>query len=124
MEIQWKDIQPEVKKSIEIVLKKEIPSFTSITLSGFIIGSAGMNYPWYQDLEMKLLIFKNILEVFAVDKLIVEHGRNIANILYGMGKNGMKKEDIPSDVLHVLLSGIGRCSANLNVQELSFVIFG
>ena len=124
MGVKWKDIPVDVQQALESSLLSRVKSMILIQVSGLLSGSVGMDYRWYASKDIGSAVMGRIVELFRTEGKSGAIDRPVANIIYGMGKGGMKTTDIPSDALRALLDGIKSNATSFNGQEFSNVIYG
>ena len=125
MGVKWKDIPVNVQEALESSLLSCVKSMTVVGVSGMLTGSVGMDYRWYARNEIRTALMGRILELFRTEgKSGAVGSRGVANIIYGLGKGGMKATDIPSEVLRALLDGIKSNATSFIGQDVSNIIYG
>ena len=121
--INWNDLPAETQSSIEETLLYRIKDLTRIGLSTFLVGSVEIDYKWFNIIPIRRQIQK-IIELFAKRQINDGTGRELANIIYSFGKTGLLKNEIPIDVIKVLLNGMVLCKLSINGQNISNIIYG
>ena len=125
MGVKWKDIPVDVQQALESSLLSCVKSMNIVGISGMLTGSVGMEYRWYARKEIGFAVMGRILELFRTEgKSGAVGSRGVANIIYAMGKGGMKATDIPSEVLRALLDGIKSNATSFTEQHVSNIIYG
>ena len=124
MGVKWKDIPVDVQQALESSLLSCVKSMTVIDVSAVLTRSVGMDYRWYARSQIQTALMGRIVELFRTEGKSGAIGRQVANIIYGMGKGRMKTTDIPSEVLRALFDGIKSHATSFSEQEVSNIIYG
>ena len=134
MNISWKELSPSTQQTIEDLLEKKLSTFTLIGLLNLVNSCAQMEYPWYQQNKIKEKFFTQILSLLMEEeegggrkeskKPTIAMGRHLGNIIYRLGKSGLKLDQIPSKVLRGFYYSIDQSMKQLNGVDLSNLFFG
>jgi hypothetical protein len=124
MGIHWNDIPAQSRTAMEEALLLSIKDFTSIHLSAFATGSLGLGYRWFEIDRIQDEVYQKIIELFAKERLDISNARELTNMIYCMGKGGIQKDEIPREVLKVLLEGLVECQSSIDPRNISSIISG
>ena len=124
MGVKWKDIPVDVQQALESSLLSCMKSMNIVGISGMLTGSIGMDYRWYARKEIGFAVMGRIVELSGTEGKSGAVGREVANIIYAMGKGGMKTAYIPSDALRALLEGIKSNATSFTGQHGFNIIYG
>lgn len=112
------------RTTIEDFLLLRMNEFTNLGISGLLSGSVSMGYRWFDDVRVRDEVYQRIIDLYGGDRMNVSDGRELASIIYAMGKGGIKRTDLPQELFKVLLSGIVDCKWSINAQGISNIIYG
>jgi hypothetical protein len=122
--LPWQDIPLNIRATIEDVLLLRIKEFTNIGLSGFLFGCIGMKYRWFDDARVRDEVYRRIIDLYGSDRINATDGKNLANIIYAMGKGGLTNNELSEEILKVLLEGVVSCKSSINAKNISNIIYG
>jgi hypothetical protein len=108
MNILWGSLAGATRNSLESILMKKIGEFSDVGLSGFIMGSLKMKYLWFQNKEIRNLVYHKIGQLYGSEIETVNEAkqREFANIVLGMGQIGVKEVHLTTKVFKALTQGI------------------
>jgi hypothetical protein len=124
MELLWNTVPTVLQRNLEQSLLTRGNDFSSSLLTGFLVGSVGMNYRWEENKNMRKMIFDGIKRCYGDKNRIPADPQAIANIIYSFGEMKFKWADIPRDIKECLYNGIEKNYSRFIAQEISNIIYG
>ena len=120
---RWSEIFPQQRKAIEEILLQRIKEFKNIDLSGFLMGSIEIGYRWFDHVQIRNEIYQRIIELYGKDNQPHQDGRELANIIYAIGKGGAKKKNLPPEVITALLEGLIHRKSSMDAQNIANIFY-
>jgi hypothetical protein len=128
----WKDdIDCSLQGKLSNRAVAVLPRCNSVSLSSILNGLVGMKYEWKNDGKMEKSICEGIITNYHPTKKRYDTygGRELANIVYYLGKLSKEREEsdkivLEKDVSDSIWNGIEQCLHNANPQEVSNLIYG
>lgn len=127
MGIFWKDIPAEASVVIEQLISRRTKEFSNIGMAQFLSGSAQMGYNWFDIEPIRNQVYQRIVELYGRDSSTNgsgSDGRELANIIYALGKGGVKKDALPEEILTVFLQNVDQRKLFLNSMDIATIIYG
>ena len=124
MGVKWNDLPVDVQQALESSLLRCVKSMNIVGISGMLMGSVGMDYRWYASKDIGSVVTGRIVELFRTEGKSGAIDRPVANIIYGIGKGGMKTTDIRSEELRALLDEIKNNTKSFIEQSIFNIIYG
>jgi hypothetical protein len=124
MGVRWESIPEEIRVQLEKKFFYNCKKCRVIELSELVQGSSYLGYRWYKNSDIRSRVFDQVMVLFGSEKKGKEYTEGAAGLIYGLGKSGLRKEDLPGKVMKMLLDEVIRNKSLLNVRNLSNIIYG
>jgi hypothetical protein len=126
MGVQWNLLPQNIRTALETMFIKQSMKLNHIHLSAWLVGCLKLKYRWFENdnSDVKNKFYDQVINIYGQDVIKPEAARGLANVIHGIAKTGMTKQQIRPAVIHVLLKALNECGGNFNQQELSNCIYG
>jgi hypothetical protein len=124
MNWKWKEFSLDVQRTMMKRCIVTLRDGDEVQLSALLNGFKTIDYPWTDSDSVKQAIFAGIVKTFGHGNINTASGRELANIIYNLGKSGIQWENIRKDVQGSLFRGISHCYRSFTEQHISNTIYG
>jgi hypothetical protein len=126
MNWKWVKFSPDAQR---IMMERSILTLQAedaVGLSSLLKAFHQMEFNWTETESVKEAVFAATVKHFGKNKATTnpQSGREIANVIYSLGKSGIQWEDLSKDVQDCLFHGISEYHGSFNEQGISNVIHG
>jgi hypothetical protein len=118
---KWEDFSPSDQLNMEAKLHKALLTGDPVGISFYLKGLLALDYPLCNNQRMKDVLFTGLSTVKVED---TENSREVANIIYSLGKMKIDWTDLPQKTQKWFFDGIEWCSSGFNEQGISNLIYG
>jgi hypothetical protein len=118
---RWKDFSLSNQQLIEAEIREDFSGRADImTMASCIHGLLSLDYHLNNCQQMKNCVFQG----FSSRQFLPEDHRSLANIVYYLGKFGIKWIELPNETKQSFYQGIEQCCSSFSEQEISNTIYG
>jgi hypothetical protein len=122
MEWKFHDFSPVEQQNIMTTLINDFHTDNIVNISSFLSGVEEINLNWMENDELRAAV----LEGVGADNIDNNPAsmRAFANIIYYLGKAGIKWKALPEHVTRNFEKGIKVCAASFKEQGIGNLIYG
>jgi hypothetical protein len=124
MNWKWEEFSLDTQKTMMERCIVTLRDGNEVVLSALLNGFKTIDYRWTDSDSVKQAVFAGIVKNFGHGNTNTASGRELANIIYFLGKSEIQWENIRKDVRDSLFRGISHCYRSFNEQEISNIIHG
>ena len=123
--MKWRELPAEWKLSMEKLLITRMKKINSREISAILKGSVGMEYRWFDNIQIQENLFERIHKIFERDQIDVDDDKSeLADIIYAIAKGGIKKNDLPEKLLQVFLQRFVEYKSSFEAPDVFHMING
>jgi glucan phosphorylase len=123
--VKWRELPAEWKLSMEKLLITRMKKINSREISAILKGSVGMEYRWFDNIQIQENLFERIHKIFERDQIDVDDDKSeLADIIYAIAKGGIKKNDLPEKLLQVFLQRFVEYKSSFEAPDVFHMING
>jgi hypothetical protein len=124
MNWQWEDFSSDRQTIMMGTCLVCLREGNSITLSALLNGFQALQYHWMGNNSVEQALFDSIVRIYGHDDDIPESARQLANVIYYLGKEELTWKDIRTDAQDSLLNGLLLCKRSLTPQRFANIVSG
>jgi glucan phosphorylase len=110
---------------MEKLLITRMKKINSREISAILKGSVGMEYRWFDNIQIQENLFERIHKIFERDQIDVDDDKSeLADIIYAIAKGGIRKNDLPEKLLQVFLKRFVEYKSSFEAPDVFHMING